>query len=311
MQESQASEQRLNEARDMGEDWATNFSRPQAMVTGLEDYAYYTTLIATTLDSDFPRSYMEAKKQLDLWQAPMKEEMEIMKKRGVFKLVPRPKDQHVVGLKWGYVNKYNVDGEITRWKARLVAQGFTQIPGLEYDQTYALVARLESLRMVVAIAAHLSLHLWQIYFVSVYLNSDNKFLVYMEQPPGFVKPGEEDMVNIALKTIYGMMNGAYDWSQPLKASYNGLGYYELKANPCICHQINDKGFTLTGTYTDDVFGALSNAEGAEIAKNELANCYDIKDMGEPSYILRICIDCDKSTGAISLSQQIYLERVLK
>ena len=89
--------------------------------------------------------------------------------------------------------------------------------------------------MVVAIAAHLGLHLWQIDFVSAYLNSDNKFLVYMEQPPGFVKPGEEDMVNIALKTIYGTMNGAYDWSQSLKASYNRLGYYELKANPCICH----------------------------------------------------------------------------
>ena len=156
--------------------------------------------------------------------------------------------------------------------------------------------------MAIAIAVHLSLHLWQIDFVSAYLNSDNKFLVYMEQLPGFVKPGKEDMVNIALKTIYGMMNGAYDWSQSLKASYNGLGYYELKADPCIRHQINDKGFILMGTYMDDVFGALSNAEGAEIVKNELANCYKIKDMGEPSYILGIHINCDKSTGAISLSQ---------
>ena len=88
---------------------------------------------------------MEAKKQLDLWQAPIEEEMEIMKKRGVFKFVPRPKDQHVIGLKWVYENKYNADGEITQWKARLVAQGFTQIPRLEYDQTYASVACLESM----------------------------------------------------------------------------------------------------------------------------------------------------------------------
>lgn len=64
--------------------------------------------------------------------------------------------------------------------------------------------------MVIAITAHLDFHLWQIDFVSAYLNSDNKFLIYMEQLPRFVKPGEEDMVNIALKTIYGMMNGAYD-----------------------------------------------------------------------------------------------------
>ena len=90
---------------------------------------------------------------------------------------------------------------------------------MEYDQTYASVARLELMRMAIAIAVHLGLHLWQIYFVSAYLNSNNKFLVYMEQLPGFVKPGKEDMVNIALKTIYGMMNGAYDWSQSLKASY--------------------------------------------------------------------------------------------
>ena len=83
----------------MGEDWATNSSRPQAMVTDLEDYAYYTTLIATTLDSDLLRSYMEVKKWLDLWRAPMEEEMEIMKKRGVFKLVPQTKDQHVIGSK--------------------------------------------------------------------------------------------------------------------------------------------------------------------------------------------------------------------
>ena len=76
----------------------------------------------------------------------------------------------------------------------------------------------------------------------------------------------------------------------------------MKADPCIRHQINDKGFTLMGTYTVDVFGALSNAEDAEIVKNKLANCYEIKDMGEPLYILGIHIDHDKSTGAISLSQ---------
>lgn len=94
-------------------------------------------------------------------------------------------------------------------------------------------------------------------------------------------------------------------------SYNGLGYYELKADPCICHQISDKGFTITGTYTDDVLGTSSRVEGAEMVKNELAGCYEIKDMGEATYILGIWIDHNKSTGVISLSQQIYLEQVLK
>ena len=222
MQESRASKQQLDKACDMGEDWATDSERPQAMIMDLEESKlnmdHYIALMATFIDSDVPRSYGEARKRMDLWKEPMEEEMEIMRKWGVFKLVPRPKDQRVVGLKWVYANKYDADGEITRRKARLVAQGFTQIPGLEYNQTYASVTRLESMRTVIAIAAQLGLHLWQIDFVSAYLNSDNKFLVYMEQLPGFVKPGEENMVNIALKTIYGTMDGAYDLSQSLKAS---------------------------------------------------------------------------------------------
>jgi len=241
----------------------------------------------------------------------MEEEMVTMERMQVFKLVPRPKDQHVVGSKWVYANKYNADGSITRRKARLVAQGFTQIPGLEFDQTYASVPRLESMRMIIAIAAHLDLHLWQIDFVSAYLNSKNKFLVYMEQPPGFVKEGEEDMVNIALKTIYGTMNGAYDWANTLGGSYKDLGYYESKADPCIRHRINANGFTLTGTHTDDVLGASSTHVAADEAKRELGDCYEIKDLGKPTYILGTRIDRDESTGTISISQRAYLEQVLE
>lgn len=93
MQDSRASKQRLNEVHDMGEDWASNSTRPHAMITDLEEsklnLAHYIMLMATSTDSqDFPRSYMEAKKCLDFWQAPMEENMEIMRKWGVFKLVP-------------------------------------------------------------------------------------------------------------------------------------------------------------------------------------------------------------------------------
>lgn len=305
----------MKHARGSGEDWATNARRPRAMVSDFEELNAqldgYLAFMATSTDSYVPKNYKEAMECPDLWRGPMEEEMAVMERMGVFKLVPRPKDQHVVGSKWVYDNKYDADGNIKRRKARLVAQGFTQIPGLEFDKTYAAVPRLESMRMIIAIAAHLWLHLWQIDYVSAYLNSDNRFLVYMEQPPGFVKVGEENSVNLVLKTIYGTMNGAYEWAKHLGRSYKALGYYESKADPCVRHRVDDNGFTLTGTHTDDVLGVSSTHTGADIAIEELGNCYEIKDLGEPTYILGIRIDRDEPTGTISISQRVYLEQVLK
>ena len=101
----------------MGEDWATDSERPQAMIMDLEEFKlnmdHYIALMATYIDSHVPRSYGEARKCMDLWKESMEEEMEIMRKQGIFKLVPWLKDQHIVGLKWIYTNKYDADGEIT------------------------------------------------------------------------------------------------------------------------------------------------------------------------------------------------------
>jgi hypothetical protein len=109
--------------------------------------------------------------------------------RGVFKLVDAPPDTHVIDLMWVYANKYNANSDIVKHKARLVTKGYTQIPGLDYDQTYASVVRLESFLMVVSVATTLDLHIWQVDIITAYLYSTNKFTTYMRQPPGFVPGG--------------------------------------------------------------------------------------------------------------------------
>lgn len=158
-----------------------------------------------------------------------------MTRRGVFSKVERPKDRRVIGLKWIYGFKYDAEGEVARRKARLVAQGFNQIPGVDFDQTYVSVTHLESMQMCLAIITHLGLSLWQIDFMAAYLNSDNKFEVYTEQAPGFICTGEEHLVYCANKTVYGMMAGAHDWEQELSRTYNALGFYKSKADPCVRH----------------------------------------------------------------------------
>ena len=212
---------------------------------------------------------------------------------------------------WVYTNKYDANGNVIRRKACLVAKGFSQIPGLEYDQTYASVVRLKSFRMVAAIAASLGLHIWQVDIVSAFLYSPNKFPIYMHQPLGFVKPGEEGKVLAVDKSLYGMMQAAFDFQVQMSSAYEALGYYKSLADPCVHSQVNGDEFTLTSTYTDDVFGASSTKAGAIKAKDEIESCFEIKDVGELGYILGIRIDRDKETGAISLSQTAYLQRVLE
>jgi len=105
------------------------------------------SMVNTTIydDNAIPTTFNQAMKQPDLWIEPMLKELAIMKEKEVFCTVPRPVGKNVVKSKWVYANKYNDEGHIVARKARLVAKGFTQILGEDYDETYASVARLESI----------------------------------------------------------------------------------------------------------------------------------------------------------------------
>ena len=213
-------------------------------------------------------------------------------------------------------------------KARLVAKGFSQVPGEDFDETYMAVTCLESFRIVMAVMAQKDLKTWQVNFISAYLNSPCKYEVYMQIPPGFVMPqGEEkveDLTNCqwpgpntvlymwALdKTVYGMMQGAYNWFGELEDAYNSLRYYGSRANSCVRSQVINGEYTLTSTHTDDVFGVSSSSESAAEAKAELDRCFKIKDLGTPSVILDMKIYQDPESGTISLSQKVFLEQTLE
>lgn len=165
--------------------------------------------------------------------------------------------------------------------------------------------------MVAAIAASSGLHLWPVDIIAAFLYSTNKFTTYMRQPPGFVAQGEENKVLQVVKTLYGMMQGSYDFQREMSGSYESLGYYKSSADPCVHSRVIDQEYTITSTYTDDIFGASSTKEGAQRSKEEIEACFEIKDVGDLGYILGIRVEKDKSTGAISLSQEAYLQRVLE
>jgi hypothetical protein len=121
------------------------------------------------------------------WVMAMQEELNNFERNQVWTLVERPKTK-VIGTNWVFRNKQHENGVVTRNKARLVAQGFTQVEGLDFEETYALVARLEAIRMLLAYAAHHNFKLYQMDVKSAFLNGPIQELVYVEQPPGFEDP---------------------------------------------------------------------------------------------------------------------------
>jgi len=179
-----------------------------------------------------PRTFRETMKRQDLWWEPMTTEIAMLKARNVYKVVPRPLGQNIVGSKWVFAIKWKEDGELKRQKAQTVAKGFTQVIGEDYEETYASVVQLESVHLVCAIAASRQLCLWQIDFVSAFFNSDNTYDIYIKQPKGF-EEGRDDYVWKLRKTLYGTMQGAHDWAENLDKTFQGHGYYKSRADPKI------------------------------------------------------------------------------
>jgi hypothetical protein len=140
----------------------------------------------------------------------MQEELNNFKRNEVWSLVPRPK-QNVVGTKWVFRNKQDEHGVVTRNKARLMAKGYAQFVGLDFEETFAPVARLESIRILLAYAAHHSFRLFQMDVKSAFLNGPIKEEVYVEQPPGFEDDRFPDHMYKLSKALYGLKQAPRAW----------------------------------------------------------------------------------------------------
>jgi hypothetical protein len=319
--ESRESAAREGVAKANREAWATGPAKPRAhaawdpvvsLNAELDDYIAQTLMSYNPDRLYVPKTYSEAMRlDVDRWTAAMDVEMALHDKKGTWELQQPPAGANVMASKWVYDVRKDGAGHWLRDKARLVGKGFTQVYGIDYEETWAAVARLESIRMTAAIAAKKNLHLWQIDFEAAYLNSETKEEIYMEQPRGYEVPGKEGLACRLKKTIYGTMQGGRDWAETLRTTYEDLGYVASRADPCVRVKTSDDGaYTLTDTYTDDVWGASSSAEEAELRKAELAKIWDIKDVGHTHRLLGMRVDQDLVAGTVTLSQRAYFEKVL-
>jgi hypothetical protein len=137
-----------------------------------------------------PESFEEAEKD-DSWKRAMEAEIQMIEKNNTWDLVDRPSDKPIIGVKWVYKTKLNLDGSVQKNKARLVAKGYSQKPGIDFNETFAPVARLDTVRTLVALAAQKSWKLFQLDVKSAFLNGVLNEEVYVDQPSGFVIQGKK------------------------------------------------------------------------------------------------------------------------
>ncbi|CAK9800955.1 Retrovirus-related Pol polyprotein from transposon TNT 1-94 [Anthophora plagiata] len=244
------------------------------------------------------------------WQKAMEAEYNALNENKAWKLVERPANQNVIGCRWVLRTKYNADGTVERRKARLVAKGYAQQPGVDFEETFAPVVRLSSIRAIVATAAQLNLKLYQLDIVMAYINGDLNEDVFMEQPEGFTKPGEKDLVCKLQRSLYGLKQSGRQWYEKLDAQLRKLKLKPCNADKCVYFRREKEDIVLVAIYVDDLIVATSSRRVFDEIKSALETKFKVKDLGTLHYCLGIEFTQDQESGKIKLSQQKYTEDVL-
>ncbi|KAK1631342.1 hypothetical protein QYE76_005657 [Lolium multiflorum] len=269
-------------------------------------------MIVDNNDED-PATYEEAMMSPDSnkWQEAMKSEMGSMYDNKVWTLVDLPDSRKAVENKWIFKRKTDADGNITVYKARLVAKGFRQIQGVDYDETFSPVAKLKSVRILLAIAAFFDYEIWQMDVKTAFLNGDIEEELYMVQPKGFVDPKNADKVCKLQRSIYGLKQASRSWNRRFDKVIKDFGFIQCHGEACIYKKVSGSSVAFLILYVDDILLIGNDIELLSSVKSYLNNSFSMKDLGEASYILGIKIYRDRSRRLIGLSQSTYLDKILK
>jgi hypothetical protein len=172
-------------------------------------YLGYAALMSDIIESE-PTCFKEAITRQE-WKDSMMEEYTSIMKNDVWEIVPRPKNKSIVSSKWIYRIKHATDGNIDKYKARFVAQGFSQKEGVDYDETFSLVARYTSIRAIMSIATHMGWRIHQMDVKTSFLNGKIEEEVYLEQPHSFEVHNMANHVCRLKKALYGLKQAPRAW----------------------------------------------------------------------------------------------------
>jgi hypothetical protein len=269
---------------------------------GLSDS--YRAFIGKLESVSIPRS-VSAALQDPKWVTAMQAEMNALQANQTWELVPLPAGEKTVGCKWVFTVKYMADSSVDRYKARLVAKGFTQVPGKDFGATFAPVAKLTSVRLLVSLAASHSWPLHQLDIKNAFLHGDLLETIYMDTPPGFRAEGEyAGKVCRLRKSLYGLKQSPRAWFSRFSEVILSMEFVRCHSDhTCFIRRRLDGCCIILLVYVDDIILTGDDAPGISQVKQDLGKVFDVKDLGSLRYFLGI--EVARSRNGISLSQRKY------
>ena len=185
------------------------------------DEVHLVCLVADAENVNFEEAVKDKK-----WKDAMDEEIKAIEKNKTWELVEPPEGCKPIDVKWVYKKKMNAQGEVERYKARLVAKGYRQKAGIDYDEVFAPVARMETIRLLVSQAAQNKWPIYQMDVKSAFLNGMLEEEVYVKQPLGYVQAGKENMVLRLYKALYGLKQAPRAWNTRIDAYFKKNGFVQ-------------------------------------------------------------------------------------
>ena len=292
----------------------TASSRPKRKITVPKHIGVYqvnySNFLSTESNRIDPISYKAAlaSPEREQWIKAMQKEMASIKANKTWKLCTRPPGVNVVGRKWVYKTK--TQQGIEEYKARLVAQGYSQIKGQDYNETFAPVIRLSTIRLLIAMAAVKNWEIFHYDVNSAFLQGKLDEVIYLAQPRGFVLPGQEHLVCKLLKAIYGLKQGGKCWNRRLHRYLISIFFIQSDKDQCMYFLIVESSFIIITVFVDDLLFFSNNIELVNLIKSKLFSTFSMKDLGPVKKCFGFNVVRDRSKRTITLDQEENAKSVL-
>ncbi|GJX26620.1 retrotransposon protein, putative, ty1-copia subclass [Tanacetum coccineum] len=245
------------------------------------------------------------------WLGAMNAEMQSMKDNQVWCLVKLPPNGKTVGINWRFKKKTDMYGIVHTYKDRLIAKGFTQTYGIDYEETFSPVADIKAIRILIAIAAFYEYKIWQMDAKNSFLNGYLDENIYMVQPEGFVDPKHPRKICKFQRSIYGLKQASRMRNKRFDEEIKKFGFARNLDEPCAYQKGSRSNLTLLILYVDDIIIMGNHIPSLQSVKSYFRKCFAMKDLGEATFILGIKIYRDRSKRLIRLSQSAYMDKILK
>jgi hypothetical protein len=246
----------------------------------------------------------------DFWKEAIKSEMDYIMSNATWEVVEHPYGCKPIGSKWVSKKNLRPDGNIERYKARLVIKGYSQKEGEDFFNTYSHVARLTTIRVLLSLAASHGLLIHQMDIKTTFLNGELDEEIYMEHLAGFVANGQEGMVCKLLKSLYGLKQAHKQWHKKLDRTLTSVGFIVNEADKCVYYRYGRGERVIFCLYVDDILILETSLDVIKDTKEFISNNFEMKDLGEADVILNIKLLREGNCGITLLPNVNLLQRLM-